>query len=300
MLDHLGNFPSNVEAEFLTRPKPSVGVRLELLPDIATSTYLQGVANRLTQQELALERSLSARLFNFQFSQENPYDVWSVSVPSWIRSELDNGRTVIIVDIRDYFGSVAAGQIEGVLRGRHLDQTLIDNVLVLISKINSLPDIENNTRSGIPVAPDDLFWLIGDILLGTTDLAIKNCGSVISHVRWVDDFFVSTFRGMERKTIENVSSIIGEHGFSINYDKTRIYTSVEQFDRETFTREHQIITELFHTAASAGALSEQQRAQLAALVEETAAGSIGDVRLWKRVYALARRLKDPLLLNRAH
>ena len=289
---------SEVDAEFLTRPKQSGGIRLEILPDFGTSTYLQAVANRLSERDLNLEYSLSARLFGLQFAQENPYEVWSGSVPTWIRGELDNGRTVIIADIRNYFGSVAPVQIKAALERATLETAIIDEVLILMDKLNSLSDPKSTTCSGIPVAPDEFFWLVSDLVLGPTDIALKGDPAVLSHARWVDDYFLSTARGMGDRAVGRLALILAEHGFSLNEDKTRIFSSVEQFEQATLAPEHQIITDLFLTS-SAGAISVPQKARISALIEQAPTKSIDDLRLWKRLYALAHGLRSPLLLDRA-
>jgi hypothetical protein len=112
---------------------------------MVTSTYLRAIANRLMECDLGLEFSLSARLFSLHFTQENPYDVWAASVPSWIRGELDNGLTVIIADIRNYFGSVVAQQIEAALQRGALENKVIDEILLLLGKLNSFPSPDNTS-----------------------------------------------------------------------------------------------------------------------------------------------------------
>ncbi len=287
-----------VEVEFLTRPKQSGGTRLEILPDLATSTYLQAVANRLSERDLDLESSLSARIFSLQLKQENPYDVWSDNVPAWIRAELDDGRAVAIADIRDYYGSVDSTQIKTALRRPELEQATSDDAILLIEKLNSLPGPEGTTRSGIPVAPDEFFWLLGDLVLGPIDVALTGQPTVLSHMRWVDDYFLATSPGRVDCAVAQLAKILGERGFQLNEAKTRVFCSVEQFERATLAREHRIITDLF-MAGAAGGLLAGQLGRLGDLVQREPRASIEENRLWRRLYALARRLKNPLLLDRA-
>jgi hypothetical protein len=290
--------PSEADAEFLTRAKQSGGVRLEILPDIVTSTYLQAAANRFSDRDLGLENSLSAQLFGLQLTQENPYDIWSVDMPAWICSQLESGRTVVIADIRDYFESVSDLQMEMALKKFISGDNIINFVLLLISHLNSLPGPNNTARSGIPIAPDEFFWLLSDLVLGPIDIAVKDCPSVLAHMRWVDDYFLATNSGMEDQTIGQFASALAQHGFRINETKTRVYSSVEQFERATFTREHRIVTDLFRIS-SAGTISTLQQIRFAELVDRPPGKSAEESRLWKRLYALARTLDSPLLIDRA-
>ncbi len=284
---------SEVEVEFLTRPKQSGGVRLEILPNIATSAYLQAVVNRLSDLDLDLDlpNSLSAQLFGLQLTQENPYDIWSVDMPAWIRAELENGRTVVIADIRDYFGSVADLQIKAALRRVGLEHRIIDDVLLLLNKLNALPGPKGSERSGIPIAPDEFFWLISDLVLGPVDAEVRKCPAILAHMRWVDDYFLSTNSGMEYRAVEQLISALAQHGYSINADKTRIFSSVEQFEQATLAREHRIITDLFRISAG-GVISTLQHNRFAELVHRPPGKSAEELRLWKRLYALARRLRS--------
>lgn len=219
-------------------------------------------------------------------------------MPAWIRAELDDGRAVAIADIRDYYGSVDSTQIKTALRRPELEQATSDDAILLIEKLNSLPGPEGTTRSGIPVAPDEFFWLLGDLVLGPIDVALTGQPTVLSHMRWVDDYFLATSPGRVDCAVAQLAKILGERGFQLNEAKTRVFCSVEQFERATLAREHRIITDLF-MAGAAGGLLAGQLGRLGDLVQREPRASIEENRLWRRLYALARRLKNPLLLDRA-
>jgi hypothetical protein len=77
-----------------------------------------------------------------------------------------------------------------------------------------------------------------------------------------------------------------------------VYTNIGEFERASLSREHRIVTDLFMTTQNGAASGLHQR-RLEELVFQTGDGSMEDTRLWKRLYALARRLQSPLLLRRA-
>ena len=287
-----------VEADFQTRPRQSGGVRLEILPDIFTSTYLQAVADWIGDRDLGLDNSLSASLFQIRLKSENPYEVWSTSVPAWIRGELGSGRAVVVADLHDYFGSVTASQVAAALRSTGLADELLDGATQLIAAINALPDQMASTRSGIPVVPEDFFWLVADLVMGPVDAAIRRSPSTLSYARWVDDFFIATNRGTVGQVAGELATIVQAHGFRLNDAKTRVFWSVEEFDQATLSREHRVVSDLFLTA-SLGAAYAPQRDRFEELVNQIGTGSGEETRLWKRLYALARRLESPLLLDRA-
>ncbi|MTK63123.1 MAG: RNA-directed DNA polymerase [Methanobacterium sp.] len=295
---HLGDEPHVVEAEFLRRPKQSGGVRVEVLPDVLTSTYLQAVANRLCEHDLGLDNSLSAPLFRLHRRGENPYDVWVSEVPQWVVGALDAGYAVVVADIRDFFRSVTRDQIRQVLERPFLEKSLSHKAIGLIDQINAVPCPNGSTRSGIPVAPDDFFWLLGDLVLSPVDTALRGCRSVLAHARWVDDWYIATSPRTIDHAIGVLETVLNDHGFQLNQSKTRVIGSIEQFETMTLAREHSIVSDLF-LASSKGAMSARQVASLEALIQQ-APETLGEAaRLWKRLYALARRLKSPLLLDRA-
>jgi hypothetical protein len=292
------NAPRAVEVDFLTRPKQSGGTRLEVFPDIFTSTYLQAVADRLGNRDLGLRNSLSAHLYGLRLKHANPYEVWSRDVPNWIRSQLSTGRVVVVADLRDYFGSVSRVQIAEALARARLENGIREEALYLVDAINGVPGPDGVPRSGIPVAPEDFFWLVADLVLEPLDLAIEAAPGTLAYARWVDDLFVATDVPMVERVLAELHTVANGHGFRLNEHKTHVLDSITDFERNRLQREHDLLTDLFLTV-SVGAMSFQQQDDLGQLIGSLGAVSVEERRLWKRIYGLARRLRSPLLLDRA-
>jgi hypothetical protein len=290
--------PRVVEVDFHTKPKQSGGLRLEVLPDVFTGTYLQAVADRLGERDLDLKSSLSARLFGLRLKQENPYEVWSSTVPTWIQRELVSGRVVVIADIREYFGSITRQQIEGALRKAALDEDILQEALCLIDSLNAVPDAHGATRSGLPVAPEEFFWLVADLVLGPVDEALGRTLPSPACARWVDDFLIATNPGGGDRALTKLDAVLESHGFRLNHAKTRVVTSPEEFERVSRFAEHRILNDLFLTQIK-GSISTQQLDAFEQLIRHQGTASTEDGRLWKRLYGLAGRLRSPLLLERA-
>jgi len=286
------------EIEFQSKPRQGGGLRQEVLFDVVTATFLQAVANRLSERNLGLAHSLSARLFGLRLKEENPYQLWSTTVPAWIRSELAEGRVVILGDVRNYYGSIGRGEIERALHRGALGDTLVAEILARLDAINAIPDAEGSTRSGLPVAPEEFIWLLADLVLAPVDEEVARSPGVLGYARWVDDILIATNAGNADRVIELLRGALRAHGLDLNLGKTRVVASLRDFEQTFLHDEHRIVSDLFLTQ-TAGAISAQQEEALAALIGRAGVDSIEQARLWKRIYGLARRLRSPLLLRRA-
>lgn len=289
---------AQVEVDFQTRAKQSGGLRQEVFPDVSTSTYLQAIANSLSERDLELRSSLSAPQFGLRHKQDNPYDVWSSSVPTWIRSELAVGRTVVVADIRDYFGSVTKEQIRTALTNAGLRNSELKQTLSLIEQINAVPDSHGHTRSGIPVVPEEFFWLLADLVLRPLDLEVESATVTAAYSRWVDDLFLSIDPHAVENAIRTLTTAAAKCGFHLNESKTRVLTSQEQFEEYSLYAEHQLLNDLF-IMEMVEPLPPKQQESLEKIVNGRRLTSPEERRLLKRIYGLARQSKSPLLLDRA-
>lgn len=290
--------PHAVEVESLTKPKQSGGVRLEVFLDVRSATFLQAVANRLGEGDLGLEHSLSAPLFGLRLKQENPYELWSASVLTWIRRELSFGRAVVMVDLVDYFGSVKPTQIELALRAAGLGGELLEHTRRMLEAISLAPDLSGQIRSGLPISPEELYWLVADLVLAPIDAAIEGAPSIRSHARWVDDFLLAVEPRHIDAGVQEMETVLEDHGFRLNRAKTRVFGSREEFDREFLTKDHEILSELF-VAQATGRLTDLQKEAFADVVERQEGSGPQAARLVKRMYGLARVIDWPLLVPRA-
>jgi len=287
-----------VEADFQIKPKQGGGLRLEVLPDIFTSTYFQAVADRLAERDLGLASSLSARLFGLRLKQGNPYEVWSSVVPAWIRTELASGHCVVFADIHDYFGSIKLEQIEAALRRAGLEEEIWRSTIALVDALNKTPDEQGAIRSGLPVVPEEFFWLVADLVLAPVDEALDGILPFSAYARWVDDFLVATALSDVDPVLARLQFEVETRGFRLNPTKTKVFTSLEEFENVSRLTEHKILDDLFLTQVQ-GSISNEQQTALDRLIRSQRTTSPEDGRLWKRIYGLAERLRTPLLLERA-
>ena len=287
-----------VDVDFVTRPKQCGGTRLEILPDFATSVQLQILAQRLSDGDLSLPHSFSAKIFSPKCMVVQPYEHWWEPISTWIRQRLVEGKTVIVADIRNYFSAISMSTIKHALRSVHLDEQDIERTLKTVSDINSTPAPDGTTRPGLPVSHDSLFWLVADLVLRPVDEWLSRNSFILGHVRWVDDFFIAVDPAFTDRVLTEFSTALQKCGFRLNESKTRIFTSITDFERQSLTHEHRIVSSLMMTCAH-GHLSKSQLDAFTKLVEMNRAQSLEDSRLWKRIYALAARLGTAALATEA-
>ena len=287
-----------VEVDFVTRPKQYCGARMEVLPDFGTSVQLQILAQRLSQNKLPLPHSFSAAIFSPRRMVVQPYDHWWEPISTWIRKGLVEGKAVILADIRNYFAAISMSTIELALRSVHLDEQDIEGTLQTVSEINSTPAQDGTTRSGLPVSHDSLFWIVADLVLRPVDEWLSRNTFILGHVRWVDDFFLVVDPAVTDRVLAELSTALQTKGFRMNDSKTRILTSIEDFERQSLTHEHRIVSSLMMTCAN-GCLSNSQQDAFGKLVDMDRTQSLEDSRLWKRIYALAARLGSGALATEA-
>ena len=262
-----------VEAEAFTRPKQGGGTRVEVVPDFATSVALQVAADRLGGEPV------------------RAYASWWETVPMWIRHALVEGMSVIVADVEDYFGSLPGSGIVRALRSLDLDDGTVETTLGTIRKINAIPDASGASRSGLPVSHDDLLWRVADAALSPVDETLAGEPMVARHVRWVDDFFIAARPSNVDQVLHVLCTTLAAEGMRLNSSKTRVLDSLADYERQTMTHEHRLITSLM-TASSRSPLSGSQRRALDVLAESDRLETPEQARLWKRAYALAGRLES--------
>src|SRR3989442_799400 len=172
MLNVVGGKEIPVEVEIVTRPKGNRGTREEVFPDVTTSVFLQLVADRIADTITEPGDSLSIRLFGVRLRGQNPYDAWTSAVTSWLGSELDAGRVVIVCDLKDYFTNIQKEHVEQALAGRIAEPFSVQ-ALRLLDAIHDHCQIQGRQTKGLPVCPADFFWLIADLVLWPLDREMR-------------------------------------------------------------------------------------------------------------------------------
>lgn len=269
------------EADTFTRPKQGGGWRVEVVPDFSTSVELQLIAERVGERE-----------------PPQSYESWWDSVSMWIRHALVQGMAVIVADVENYFGSIPTSGIKRALHSLDLDEGSIETTLCAIHEVNSAPDFDGATRTGLPVVQDELVWLIADAVLRPVDQRLSLEPIVARHLRWVDDFFVAVDSNDVDQALISLSAALDAEGLRLNGTKTRVFGSVEDFEQQTMTYEHRLVSNLT-MAGSRGNLSALQQCAFGRLVEGERSATPEQARFWKRMYALAQRLRSPALVPAA-
>ena len=284
-----------VEAELVTRPKTGGGTRLEVVPDCVTSLRLQLVARRLRDRVLPSTYSV----ISSQSPGSQQYALWSDTIPLWIRHRLVGGNTVLVADIEDYFGSVPTPLIKTALNCAGLDGATIGGVSDTIQAINSIPDHTGATRRGIPVSQDDLFWYVADLVLRPVDKLLAQHAGIGRHLRWVDDFFIAVeSTDAVDHALRVLTAALAPIGLHLNLAKTRVFDSLPQYDHQSLAHQHRTVNSLLLTSERAP-LSRSQHRVFAKLTEMDRVQSTEHSRLWKRIYALATRLRSSALVSEA-
>ena len=269
------------EAEMITRPKPVGGTRVEVVPDFITSIRLQCVAEQVANRK-----------------QPQPYDYWWETVPLWIQHALVEGMTVIVADIDNYFPAITESQIKQALMRLGLNQEGIDVALSAFHAINELPDEKGRKRTGLPIADEELIWLIADDVLRPVDDCLSNEPVVVRHIRWIDDFFVAVDSDNVDPAMVFLSEVLEKAGLRLNQHKTKILDTLIGFERHAMTSEHRLVSNLAMIASKVP-LSASQQSAFERLMDAERSLTPGHVRLWKRIYSLAERLRCPALVPEA-
>lgn len=287
-----------LEVDFVTQPKQSGGIRLELVLDFATSVHLQVLAQRLTKTALPLPHSISALALDPGYAHLHPYELWRENISTWVRHRLVEGKSVVLADIRNYFTSIEMIDIEDSLRKCKFGERDIKITIQKLEQINSVRDQDGATRRGIPVAQDNLFWLLADLVLHSVDEQLAQNPNIVGYIRWVDDFFIAVEPPSTNAALEALSTALAPLGLALNHKKTRTIDSLSEFEKYALTFEHRMVTSLM-MAAIHGPLSASQQDAFRQLVEADRIHSIEHARLWKRIYVLAAKLQSPALVNHA-
>ncbi len=269
------------EAETFTKPKPTGGTRVEVVPDFRTSVALQLVAYQADARE-----------------SPAAYGSWWAVVPLWIRHALVEGMAVVSADVEDYFGTLRTPGIEKALRTLHVNDDGVETTLRAIREVNAIPDRHGATRTGLPVSWDDLFWVVAEAALRPVDDRLSHEPVIARHKRWVDDFFVAVPCGNVDRALHALSTALDSEGLRLNSEKTCVVDSLTSYEQVALSRENRILSSLM-LAASAGELSTSQQDAFVRLAEGDRLCTPEHTRLWKRVYVLARRLRSDALIGEA-
>ena len=273
--------PLRAEVDLLTRAKPGGGTRIEVVPDFMTSVHLQLIADGVGEDDL-----------------KQAYGSWWETVPMWIRLALVEGLFVVVADVENYFASIPTSAIERALHLLELDERNIETTLQTIRDINNVAHREGGTRAGLPVTNHKLLWLIADVVLRPVDDHLSRDPFVVRHIRLVDDFFLAVDPNDVDRALGSLSASLDAEGFRLNERKTRVLDSIVDYERQALTSEHRVVTSLAMIRSQSDLSASQQRA-FAELVERNRSGSPEHAQLWKRVYALAERLRSPALVQQA-
>ena len=218
----------------------------------------------------------------------------------WIRLALVEGLSVVVADVDSYFASIPASGIERALHCLDLDERSMETTLQTIRDMNAAPHRNGGTRTGLPVADDKLLWLIADVVLHPVDDHLSRDPLVVRHIRWVDDFLLAVDSNDVDRARASLSASLDTEGFRLNERKTRVLDSLVDYERQSLTSEHRVVTSLAMTRSQGdGDLSASQQRAFAELVEGNRSPTPEHAQLWKRTYALAERLRSPALVPQA-
>ncbi len=287
-----------VEVDECTRPKQSGGVRTELFPDPHTATLLQAVADRLQRRDASAATSAPQVPHGVRLAAVNQYEEWSSDVRTWIRRELAAGRNVIYADIENFFPSISAPAIAGVLARSGLDPDIEGLTLRVLDRLRGLGRCSAEPGAGLPVCPGDFFWLVADRALLDVDAEIERAAYVVGHTRWSDDFLLSAGPGAEHEALHHLATCAGDNGFRLNARKTRVFSSWQDYQTRNLASEHESVNDLIAVHRKGGSKSVVEVLP-AALNSLGSADRQGAARLLKRVYNLATLARTPALVGRA-
>ena len=290
--------PERVEVDACTRPKQSGGVRAELFPDPHTATLLQAVADRLQRRDTSTATSAPQFPHGVRLAAANQYEEWSSDIRTWIRKELAAGRIVVYADIKNFFPSIPAPAIAGVLERSGLDPDVEGLTLRVLDRLRKLGRCSAASGAGLPVCPGDFFWLVADRVLLDLDTALERAAHVVGHTRWSDDFLLSATPGAERAALRRLAMCAGDNGFRLNARKTRVFSSWQDYQTHNLASEHESVNDLIAVHRNGGSKSEVE-VLLVALNSLENADRQGAARLLKRAYNLGALARTPALVGRA-
>jgi len=282
-----------LESLVVSRPKPSGGIRYEFFLDPFSATVLQVVAERIMQTRQLPVASVSARLFGIRLREADPYDLWTGSIPVWIRRQLGVGRTVVAADIANFFPCISRSRIEAVLAALG-EPALADEILATFDILNQSGRVE---IAGLPVAPDEIFWLIADLSLQEFDDILRADPMVTDHVRWVDDVYVAVPSERAGDAEKLINSAAQQCGFSLNPAKTQHFVDTRAFETFSYAGVHRSLDRLFLIADSGdpGVIDRELRELRYAVADATPEAT----RVIKRIYGLGAKAGSSWLAEHA-
>jgi hypothetical protein len=282
-----------IEVDVITKPKQSGGVRIERFPDIFTGTLLQAVSNLLMEATLP-EFSIDIPRAPVRREGAQSYEAWTKAITSALQQQLSMGRAVVIIDFADFFANIHPHQIHRAITAAGLPADLAKAILVIFDWINAAPARAGARGMGLPTIPDDIAWVLADLVLRPFDERAMKQPLVSSYARWVDDCFI----GCDAKHAEDVlhafANLASDCGFRLNSAKSRIIASFDDLDAMLLQREHSLLDDLFAVRPVGHEVDFSKH--LPQLKERVTAGPTEHTRLIKRLYTLAAVTNSPALL----
>jgi hypothetical protein len=287
-----------LDVDVVRKPKQGTGLRSERFVDLATGTLLQVIADALKERRQLAHQP--GRPLAFQVGNADSYETWAKSLADWIGFELALGRAVIKVDFANFFHNIRPRQIRDAIVAAGLRDSVADAVLSIFNRINSADGERVPAERGLPVLPDEIVWIIADLILLPFDARVQNTARVTSYLRWVDDCFLSCSPEQVHEVTNAMSDLVSEFGFCLNVAKTTVMTSTYAMDQELLLHEHNLLSELFELARYSPDPESLDRF-IPQIYNRLAPGKSEHARVIKRLYTLASSIgSSHLIANIKH
>jgi Reverse transcriptase (RNA-dependent DNA polymerase) len=136
---------------------------------------------------------------------------WAAEVDRRLRSR---PRSVLVADVRDCYASIRGPALAHALRRSGAREELVQGLLDLLAHL------ADEGIQGLPVGPEPSA-VLANVVLACGDRALRKTGT--SHLRWVDDFVVSTTGRLHSiRALDALRRSLGEWGLELNEPKTAI------------------------------------------------------------------------------
>ncbi|HET9671427.1 MAG TPA: RNA-directed DNA polymerase [Actinomycetota bacterium] len=138
--------------------------------------------------------------------------VWESSVARGAR-QLGAGDAIVVADVRDCYGSIAAGVVSRLLG------PAADGAVALLRRF------ADDGPDGLPVGPD-ASAILANVVLAGLDEALRAAG--VRHVRWVDDVAVWGPRHRVLDGLDALHRAAARVGLELHDGKTRLLGGPEE------------------------------------------------------------------------
>lgn len=288
-----------VDVDVIRKPKQGAGERPERLVDIFTGSLLQVVANVLKEKQHSSGSSVRPESLQLPSINGDTYEDWAKSLTNWLRSQIINGRTVVKIDFADFFPNIRRRQMTDAMVAAGLTPTVADALLVIFDHINMAKDSKGQVGEGLPIIPDEIAWIIADLVLEPFDKSVLTIDAVPSYIRWVDDCYFACYPEQTLNIIDRMSKLAGAFGFTVNSTKTRILASLDDLDRELLQHEHGLLSELFELTQRSPREAVTLERFFAQVIDRLSSGKPEHARVIKRLYTLAGLISSNKLVASA-